>query len=158
MHFHTWRGQGTEWKQAKIPWQNSTCSQNSRLTFSNHDAQFGHPLAARRSWSFKSLRAPAFGWRLMKSKEISCLSLSPLSSALHTIEESQSSSLLQPNKSALKRDILARRTNGRLAVWKRPACLRRSRGMEESSRYRRNVTFEPDTQVETIGENPPSQM
>lgn len=69
--------------------------------------------SARVVASFKSLRAPVFGWRLMKSKEISCLSLSPWSSVLHTIEDSQSCSLLQSNKSSLKRDILARRRNGR---------------------------------------------
>lgn len=76
---------------------------------SNHDAHFVSPTQRASKRSFKSLRAPAFGLGLMKSKEISLLGISPSSSVLHAVEGSQSCSPLQPNKSALKRDILARR-------------------------------------------------
>ncbi len=86
------------------------------LTFSNHDARFGHPLGARRSEASKVYAPRHSVGDEMKSKEMSCPSLSPWFSVLHTAEDSQSCSLLQPNKSALKRDILARRRNWGLAV------------------------------------------
>lgn len=88
----------------------------------------------------------------MKSKEFGTVSLSPWSSALHTVEDSRSRSLLQPNKSDLKRDMLAQRS-GRNR-WKRRARLRRSRGMEEGARQQPQRHLEPDTQVETTGEKP----
>ncbi|KAL7374039.1 hypothetical protein ABVT39_020699 [Epinephelus coioides] len=89
-------------------------------------------------------------------KETRSLSLSPWSSVLHSVEDGHSCRLLQPNKSALKRDILARRRNGRLAV----AATSLSpplpgNGGELPVPAQRHL--EPDTQVETTGENPPSQ-
>lgn len=83
----------------------------------NHDAQFGHPLSARRSKASKVYTLQHLLGRLIKSKEIGTVSLSPWSSVLHTVEGSRSCSLLQPNKSALKRDILARRSRD----WRPPA-------------------------------------
>lgn len=123
---------------------------------SNHDAHFCVTHSARVVAKLhKSLRAPAFGLGLMKSKESSLPGISPSPSVLHAVEGSQSCSLLQPNKSALKRDILARRGNGTVAVWKQAARLRRSWAMEVGcTGYPTRRHLQPDAHVETGDDNP----